>query len=362
MRISFRIFLILGKALNITTDYDKQAQDLLSRAVKLDPKLVEAWNELGECYWKNDNIKEAKNCFIGALNHQRNKMSLRNLSMVLRQELAPDRDTQISNIQQGLAYAKQAVELDPQDGQSWTVLGNAHLSDYFLISQNPKTLKLCMKAYKQAEKDLVAKNNPDLHYNKAIALKYEEDYIEALECFSKALALDPTWDYPKSKKELLLKYLQEVTDLVSLNGRMKGRRLQQMIQSIDAKYLGVNDLELIGVNLLEKGINVGKIVLGKVICSVQNEDNVPFTFCMIDKDGVCLVVTVYNLAQGKGVIIGDAVGIPEPNFSSVKINFDGKVFEFRKVRVENPLVLIVNGKKLNKNQQAGTRMTTFKKM
>ena len=50
-------------------DYDPLAQDALSKAVKLDPKLVEAWNCLGECYWKNGQVEAARNCFVGALNH-----------------------------------------------------------------------------------------------------------------------------------------------------------------------------------------------------------------------------------------------------------------------------------------------------
>lgn len=49
--------------------YSKEAEEVLSRAVKLDPKHVDAWNELGESYWKKDEIEEAKNCFSGALLH-----------------------------------------------------------------------------------------------------------------------------------------------------------------------------------------------------------------------------------------------------------------------------------------------------
>lgn len=56
-----------GRALNVLPRYSKEAEDVLSKAIKLDPKLVEAWNELGECYWKNDNLKEATNCFHKAL-------------------------------------------------------------------------------------------------------------------------------------------------------------------------------------------------------------------------------------------------------------------------------------------------------
>lgn len=31
--------------------------------------MVDAWNELGECYWKNMNVKEAKASFEAALKH-----------------------------------------------------------------------------------------------------------------------------------------------------------------------------------------------------------------------------------------------------------------------------------------------------
>lgn len=63
-------FLMLhGKALNVVPNYSKQAEELLSKAVKLDPHLVEAWVQLGEVYWKDKRIEDAKNCFQGALNH-----------------------------------------------------------------------------------------------------------------------------------------------------------------------------------------------------------------------------------------------------------------------------------------------------
>ena len=60
-------FYLKGKALNVTPNYDPKAEEALSRALKLDIKLYEAWNELGESYWKKENISEAKNCFQGAL-------------------------------------------------------------------------------------------------------------------------------------------------------------------------------------------------------------------------------------------------------------------------------------------------------
>lgn len=41
---------------------------------------------------------------------------------------------------------------------------------------------------------------------------------------------------------------------------------------------------------------------------------------MVDDDETCLPVTVYNIAQGSGVKIGDSVAIPEPYLQNVKVN------------------------------------------
>jgi hypothetical protein len=47
----------------------------------------------------------------------------------------------------------QAVQLDTRDGTSWSILGNAYLAHLFSVSQNPRTLKQAMSAYKQAVRD-----------------------------------------------------------------------------------------------------------------------------------------------------------------------------------------------------------------
>ncbi|GFG36093.1 hypothetical protein Cfor_03666 [Coptotermes formosanus] len=362
-----------GRALNVMPQHSKEAEELLSRAVKLDPKLVDAWNELGECYWKKDNIEEAKNCFYGALLHARNKVSLRNLSMILRQEQVASAQQRLDNIKQGVAYAKEAVELDANDGISWAVLGNAYLSSFFTLSQDPRTLKFCMSAYQRAEKDVVARSSPDLHYNKAVALKYEEEYELALQSFSCAQALDPTWEAPQEKEKQLVKYLDSVQELVALKGKVKAKKLQQMVQSIESKQLGPYEggcytaknktvtLEPVALKKLQLGINLEKVVLGKVVCSVHDDDVVPFTFCMIDREETCMAVTVYNLAQGKGVIIGDTVAVPEPYLTKVHFKYKQKEWNFSSLRVESPVVLVVNGRKVGQDQQASAQLSTFKR-
>ena len=64
-----QVLMLTGKALNVTPDYSPKAEELLSKAVKLEPKLVEAWNQLGEVYWKKGDVAAAHTCFSGALTH-----------------------------------------------------------------------------------------------------------------------------------------------------------------------------------------------------------------------------------------------------------------------------------------------------
>ena len=81
-----RYLFYLGKALNVTDSHDPEAENYLAKAVKLDPTLTEAWNNLGKCFFKKGDIEGSKNCFTGALALKKNKESLRNLSIVMRQE------------------------------------------------------------------------------------------------------------------------------------------------------------------------------------------------------------------------------------------------------------------------------------
>lgn len=363
-----------GKLLNVFPTYSNDAEVLLSKAIKLDPKLVEAWNELGECYCKNDDLVKAKSCFEGALKEKRNKISLRNLSILLRQEDCKIRERKLENIEKGLNFAKEAVQLDPQDGLSWAILGNAHLSYFFGVQQNPNTLKQCLSAYTQAEKDIIAKSTSDLHYNKGITFKYQEEFKLALESFYEASLYDPTWEPPRNKQKQLLRYLQEIQDLVLTKGKLKPKRLHQILKSIDSKQLGPygggcytsssgEKAKLTEVNYLslKPGLNEEKVILGKVICSVRNDDIVPFTFCSIDKTGTVIVTTVFNLADGKGVIIGDSVAIPEPYVTDVDFRYKENNFKFTLVRVETPVIMVVNSKKLGRSLQAGVQMSISRK-
>ncbi|XP_073954660.1 tetratricopeptide repeat protein 5-like isoform X2 [Choristoneura fumiferana] len=361
-----------GRCYNISTEYDSRATQCLSKAVKLNPQMVDAWNELGECYWKNMNVKEAKASFEGALKHERNRLSLRCLSIILRQETSDGKKNDSTPaIVRSVELAREAVSLDTKDGMSWIILGNAYLCQFFLGSQDPTKIKLCMSAYKQALADPVAKGQPDLYYNKGIALKFEECYAEALSDFDYACRLDPPWDLPRQELNKLTQYLAAANELVRTKGKVKSKRLQQMVQSLDKKMLGVyatatverngakeNAFNFTTLDQLVEGKNVGKVILGRVVGSIHNENSVPFTFAIVDASLQCFLVTVYNWADGRGAIIGDAVAIPEPKVKHHKLDSPLAKFEFSSIRVTDPTQMRVNGRRVGIEQFASTKVTS----
>ncbi|XP_036695452.1 tetratricopeptide repeat protein 5 isoform X1 [Balaenoptera musculus] len=367
-----QVLMLTGKALNVTPDYSPKAEELLSKAVKLEPKLVEAWNQLGEVYWKKGDVAAAHTCFSGALTHCKNKVSLQNLSMVLRQLRTDSGDEHSRRVMDSVRQAKLAVQMDILDGRSWYILGNAYLSLYFSTGQNPKISQQALSAYAQAEKvDRTASSNPDLHLNRATLHKYEENYGEALEGFSRAAALDPAWPEPQQREQQLLDFLNRLTSLLESKGKVKTRKLQSMLGSLRPAHLGpCGDgrypsasgqkvtLERKPLSALQPGVNSGAVVLGKVVFSLTTEEKVPFTFGLVDSDGPCCAVMVYNMVQSWGVLIGDSVAIPEPNLRLHRIQHKGKDYSFSSVRVETPLLLVVNGKPQGSSSQAAATVAS----
>ena len=54
-----------GKALNVLSDYNSDAEEELGKATKFN--FPAAWNELGECLHKKGDLNGAKTCFLKAL-------------------------------------------------------------------------------------------------------------------------------------------------------------------------------------------------------------------------------------------------------------------------------------------------------
>ncbi|GFZ15937.1 hypothetical protein Acr_25g0003460 [Actinidia rufa] len=107
-----------GKILDVFPDYRKEAEDHLSKAVKLSPSLADAWLCLGNSIWKKGDLPSAKNCFTLALNKGPNKKILCQLSM-LERRMAQGADNQAEMVEESINHAKEAIMLDVKDGNSW---------------------------------------------------------------------------------------------------------------------------------------------------------------------------------------------------------------------------------------------------
>jgi hypothetical protein len=197
--------------------------------------------------------------------------------------------------------------------------------------------------------------------------KYQEDYQKALDGFSVSAQLDPSWMEAKTKETELLNYLLDIQKMIELKGKMKPRKIESLLSCLHDRDLGpygydqhtsktgsVVTLTPCRLTELQPKVNTGKVVLGKVVCSISSTDPVPFTFCMIDADRTTVVVTVYNLAQGAGMKIGDSVAVPEPLFKKVKVSHKETEINFPSIQVDSPRCLVVNGRKLGINKEALT--------
>ncbi|XP_048827655.1 tetratricopeptide repeat protein 5 [Brienomyrus brachyistius] len=351
--------LLRGRCLGVVSGFSAAAEESLSRAVKLEPGLVEAWNTLGEQFWRKGDLAAAKTCFTGALQQCKNKVSLRSLSMVLRQLPAGDAEEQGKRVLESVDLARQAVQLDVTDGTSWYILGNAYVSLFFSSGQNPQMSQQALSAYAQAERvDSTASCNPDLHFNRATLFQYEEMFSSALAGYSRAVALDPGWEDPCERERQLLDYLHRLTALIDNKGKVKARKLKTMLGSLCVSSLGpcsspqycspsgnVGMLKPWSLSTLSHGHNSGAAAIGKVVFSIASEGRMAFTFGIVDSEETCCAVMVYNTADNWGVLIGDTVVIPEPQVKRHSVTHKDQSYDFRSIRVQSPLFLIVNGKR-----------------
>lgn len=362
-----------GRALNASAEYSAEGEECLAKVVKRDPSLVEGWNLLGETFWKKGDVAGAKNCFDGALKRGKNKRSLRSLSMVLRQIPAAKAGDVEKNVLASVGCAKDAVQLDMDDGHSWYILGNAYLSLFFLTQQNAKVLELALNCYGKAESAKASsRHDADLHYNRGQAHKYKEAYEAALKGWQRASQLDPDWQEPVNKIRELTNFLDKTTTLISQKGKLKNRRIQNLLNSFSPNDLGPylngsyiadgKKLQLTPTCLggLQEGANPGKVVTMKVLCNMADMGLVPFTFIAMDKSGEVFAVTVYNLNKDSGVIIGDTVALANPRLISHDIKRcddvedDGRRWTFQCLRVDNPIELVVNKRRLTSDHCAYT--------
>ncbi|KAK2990138.1 hypothetical protein RJ640_007540 [Escallonia rubra] len=187
---------LTGKVLDALPDYRKEAEDHLSKAVKLNPSLADAWLCLGNCIWKKGDLHSAKNCFTLALNKGPNKKILCQLSMLERSA-----DNQADIVEESVKHAKEAIALD--------------------------------------EKDERMKSSPDLYFNCAAVNKYLENYERALSGFEAAALKDPGLNATVEVQKMV-NLLDKIDNM--LRGQVKPKRLASLASSLPAIDCKLPDL------------------------------------------------------------------------------------------------------------------------
>lgn len=338
-----------GKILDVVPDYRKEAEDHLSKAVKLNPSLADAWLCLGNCIWKKGDLPSAKNCFNLALSKGPNKKILCQLSM-LERRIAQGAENQAEMIEESIQHAKEAITLDVKDGNSWYNLGNACLTSFFVTgSWDHSKLLQSLKAYQNAEKDERMKSNPDLYFNGATVNKYLENYDRALSGFEAAALKDPSLN-ASEEVEKMVNLLNKLENL--LRGLSRTKRLAFLASTIGAVNLN-SSYKRATIDVLSEGLNKAVAVPVKVSLFVKHENITPIYLLVCDSNQSCFVLSVYGI-RNDAIKEGDQLILLEPCFHHVDFSWKEKRYQFKSIRVDFLEQLLVNGKPLPPHQAIRT--------
>ncbi len=110
------------------------------------------------------------------------------------------------------------------------VLGNAHLTNFFVNNESTDQLTLALKAYTQTER-LLKEPNPDLFYNRATIFEYLERYNEAVRDYQKAHVIDPNLQ-ADSRAEKIVNFVINAFNLIHTKGKVKSNKLINIVKSV----------------------------------------------------------------------------------------------------------------------------------
>eukprot|EP00899_Mesostigma_viride_P023732 jgi/Mesvir1/4543/Mv12437-RA.1 len=350
-----------GRALDVCPEYNKQAEDCLAKAVKLNPSMVDAWNCLGHAYWKKGDLTSAANCFKGALAKEVNAASLRHLSMLERcmakgQKGNKAEEAQLVDL--SLQHAKEAVALDVRSGESWYTLANAYSSHFFVRgAPQGEELSLAIKAYRNAERDPKMLSNPDLHFNRAVVHQFLEEYESALEGFSRGVSLDPALRASDPSGEIL-RLLAKLEEMCNNNARLKPKKMATMVASLTSpdNKLVTPPAGFTACTLatLAAGSTPGtplpafsKLALAcKVTVEVPYSGSVPLYFVAVDSTGICFALSLYAVRPGV-IRDGDMLLLLQPEYHNVSVAWQEHKHSFPCLRVYSHSKMLVNGKPIS---------------
>jgi len=341
---SARAFCAKGRALAMVEGRDREAEELLSKALKLNPQLLEAWNALGEVYWDRQRYQEARGAFEQAVEMcGPHATSLRNLSMVLRALECDDLEKSV-NFAAGLQKAKDATVLDANDPQNWETLGNAYMGEFFVNGKRVDELNKALIAYARADSasEKLGKRNPTLHINRGKAAMFLEDYALALKSFRTAHSISGSAN-ARALLERVLELVRRLAGLIERKGDLKAKRLKEVTVGLPADAGSLEQLRTAG--------GAASTLGARVVSVIDRKDDTPVILICCDAAGQFFALSMYNAEQLKVaealVPLQSVVMISKPHFRQVAVKDTEVELSYPNVRVAHPGdVAVVGGSNL----------------
>ncbi|CAI2369229.1 unnamed protein product [Moneuplotes crassus] len=379
--VKSQYYYLRGKTLDFIPEFQKEAEEALCKAVKLKPFWVDPMRALAHVYWKKADYNKSVMLYKNAIEEDENdKKALRSLSMVIRKLPTKDSHEQLKSLKESIDYGKRAVACDFKDSESWYVLGNAHLTNFFMGSKNYEDLNFALKAYTQAEKTQVYEH-PDLYYNRATIYNYLENYTEAINDYEVAHSIDQNLG-AKDRAKAIEDYVINVCNLIKKKGTIKSKVLNGIVKSIpktigqvkfikpvkdhseETKYDEENKEEtkeatsnlvsdkvtkykVLTIEQCIIGENSGGVFVCKLICPLKKDQEVPICFLVVDSQFKFAVLSLYNISRNiDKVKFGDTLMVKDPTYKVVSVRYKQNVLAYSCVMVTDICNILVNKKPL----------------
>lgn len=317
--------------------------------------------------WKKPDVEQAIKYFEKALNlDEKNKTSLRSLSMIIRtkETNTPEEKSQVAQL--SLDYAKKAIKLDMQDSSSWYVYGNAYFYKAFIDKTQYKDLSMALSAYNKSQEKDVKYKNPDLYYNRGVVHAYLENYEQAYDDFMEANSIDKNLKSDQICQNIV-ETVSNINKLVKNQCGLKPKNLAQIVSSIPCHLKDDVQFELCSTKGLKEGDNKGKIITGKIIVSSQSCFEVPICLVCVDYEGEFVALSLYNISKEFLMTVkykSSSFVVLNPFMKTIKMKGktgeeSGKSYEYPCIQVNDLQDFLVDGKFCSGFASSATLNSTF---
>jgi len=298
---------------------NKTPETCLQKSVKLDPTSVEAWNQLGEAYWRKNDLKQSLDCYEHAESYAEKYSeadicaeTFRNLGSLLRQIPYSTNKERNEALEKSTGLTKKAVKLDINNGMNWYMLGNAH------ISKGRSEMSQANSAYERAKSlNQSCQFNAELNFNQAQIHLYFGRFASAIFNLKIVQMVEPGWSDSRVKMNSTVSYLKKVSDLVASQGKLKKKVLNGYKNKLD----------------FGKNPNSGVVVAS---ISSDGRDIIAFTVILMlpddkgsdSKDVKFLALRITNLLKGGNILIGDKLEFSKQSTDKIQ-NFSLKLEDMK---------------------------------